>query len=99
MRCDCLFVFFTPISPSAVLPEAVFTVLAENLSAAPPKSYRPQAAWGSGDFPCKWRFDIKMLCLRGHRRPAAMSTGPAGGGAFFQRKIDFISRNGEQRAR
>jgi len=29
-----------------------------------PKGYRPQAALGAGDFPCKWRFDIKMRCLR-----------------------------------
>jgi len=26
--------------------------------------FRPQAALGAGDFPCKWRFDIKMRCLR-----------------------------------
>lgn len=30
---------------------------------------------------------------------AAMTTGPATGGAFFQRKVDFISRSGEQRTR
>ena len=30
----------------------------------------PRAALGSGDFPCKWHFDIKMRCLlhRRHRR-------------------------------
>jgi hypothetical protein len=38
-----------------------------NLSATLPKGYRPQAVLGSGDFPCKWRFDIKMRCLRPHR--------------------------------
>ena len=28
----------------------------------------PRAALGSGDFPCKWHFDIKMRCLRHQER-------------------------------
>ncbi len=39
-----------------------------DLLATLPKGFRPQAALGSGDFPCKWRFDIKTRCLRPHRR-------------------------------
>jgi len=32
-----------------------------------PKSFRPQAAWGTGNFPSKQYFDIKMRCLRQRR--------------------------------
>jgi len=39
-----------------------------------PKGYRPQAALGPGDFPCKWRFDIKTLCLRALTAGAARAS-------------------------
>ena len=32
-----------------------------------PKSFRPQAAWGTGVYPSKQYFDIKMRCLRQRR--------------------------------
>ena len=32
-----------------------------------PKSFRPQATWGTGNFPSKQYFDIKMRCLRQRR--------------------------------
>ena len=32
-----------------------------------PRSSRPRAAWGTGDFPSKQYFDIKMRCLRQRR--------------------------------
>ena len=38
-----------------------------------PRSSRPQAAWGTGDFPSKQYFDIKMRCLRQRRRRRCQS--------------------------
>jgi hypothetical protein len=38
-----------------------------HLPAMLPKSFRPQAAWGTGNFPSKQYFDIKMRCLRQRR--------------------------------
>ena len=32
-----------------------------------PRSFRPQAAWGTGVYPSKQYFDIKMRCLRQRR--------------------------------
>jgi len=62
----------------------MFQNVRSNLSATLPKSYRPQAALGPGDFPCKWRFDIKTRCLRPHRL-GGEDLGPASGGAFSKR--------------
>lgn len=63
-----------------------------------PKGYRPHAALGSGDFPCKWRFDIKTLCLRPHRSPAVRALAPPAAGLSFSGKSILICWNGDSGA-